>query len=133
MIKYKTVIEWSEEDGCYVVSIPALKGCIAHGESYEEAAHEVSLVTEMWIKTAKAMKMEFPPHEAEVGIVTVSRIVTLLKMLKLSSIATDASINKQTLATKVRRRSELNIKESKALTRTLRKTKRLISHALREF
>jgi predicted RNase H-like HicB family nuclease len=37
MHKYELIAFWSEEDGRYVVEIPELPGCMADGETYEEA------------------------------------------------------------------------------------------------
>jgi antitoxin HicB len=36
--KYSMIIQWSDEDGCYVVTLPEWGGCHAHGQTYEEAA-----------------------------------------------------------------------------------------------
>lgn len=37
MFKYETIIYWSEDDQAYLVEVPELPGCLAHGDSYEEA------------------------------------------------------------------------------------------------
>jgi len=41
MQKYSIVIHYSEDDKCYVASVPELLGCMAHGESYAEALDEI--------------------------------------------------------------------------------------------
>lgn len=38
--RYSMVIEWSEEDKAYIVSVPELPGCRTHGLTYEEAARQ---------------------------------------------------------------------------------------------
>lgn len=40
MFPYRIVIEWSESEGLYVATVPALAGCSAHGASAEAATHE---------------------------------------------------------------------------------------------
>ena len=37
MHKYEIILYRSEEDGVLVVDIPELPGCLAHGDSHEEA------------------------------------------------------------------------------------------------
>lgn len=48
---YTVVIQWSDEDQCYVVSLPEWgKSCKTHGETYEEAATNAREVLEMLIE-----------------------------------------------------------------------------------
>ena len=37
---YSMVIQWSDEDQAYIVSIPEFPGNLAHGDTYEEAAKQ---------------------------------------------------------------------------------------------
>ncbi|MCC6922158.1 MAG: type II toxin-antitoxin system HicB family antitoxin [Nitrosomonas sp.] len=59
-IKYELVIYWSEEDHSFVVEVPELPGCMADGESYEQAVANVQKVIEEWIETAKALNRSVP-------------------------------------------------------------------------
>ena len=34
---YSMIIQWSDEDNAYIVTVPELPGCQTHGETYEEA------------------------------------------------------------------------------------------------
>ncbi len=52
MYRYEVIIFWSEEDGVFVADIPELPGCMAHGDSPEEALSNVSEAIELWIETA---------------------------------------------------------------------------------
>jgi predicted RNase H-like HicB family nuclease len=36
-IKYELIIYWSEVDQSYIVEVPELSGCVADGETYQEA------------------------------------------------------------------------------------------------
>lgn len=36
--RYEMIIYWSREDGRYIVEVPELPGCMADGESYQDAA-----------------------------------------------------------------------------------------------
>ncbi len=41
------------EEGGFVVEVPALRGCLAQGETIEESLHELVIVRDLWIETAE--------------------------------------------------------------------------------
>jgi antitoxin HicB len=49
-----------QEGGGFLVEAPDLPGCIADGQTVEEAIHEAESVIESWIKTAKEFNDEIP-------------------------------------------------------------------------
>jgi len=51
---YSMVIEWSDEDQVYVVTVPELPGCRTHGRTYEEAVRQGRDAIESWIDAARA-------------------------------------------------------------------------------
>lgn len=59
-IKYEMVVFWSDEDGTYVVEVPELPGCMADGNTYEEAIDNTLLVIREWMETAKEIGREIP-------------------------------------------------------------------------
>ncbi len=61
-IKYELVIYWSEEDQSFVVEVPELPGCMADGETYEEAVVNVRQVIEEWIQTARELGRPVPDY-----------------------------------------------------------------------
>jgi predicted RNase H-like HicB family nuclease len=60
MHKYELIIFWSEEDGRYVVEVPEPPGCMADGQTYEEAIKNVEAVISEWIETARNLGREIP-------------------------------------------------------------------------
>lgn len=60
MIKYELIIYWSEEDRAFIVEVPELPGCMADGESYEQAVVNVQMVIEQWIETARELGRPIP-------------------------------------------------------------------------
>ena len=60
MNKYEIIIYWNETDKIFIAEIPELKGCIAHGQSQDEALKEVSIVAEEWMGIAKEKGWEIP-------------------------------------------------------------------------
>ena len=59
-IKYEIIIYWSEPDKAFIVEAPELAGCMADGETYEEAIANIKLVIQDWIETAKNLGREIP-------------------------------------------------------------------------
>ena len=39
-LRYSMVIQWSDEDQTYIVSIPEFPGNLTHGDTYEEAVKQ---------------------------------------------------------------------------------------------
>lgn len=60
MNKYEIIIYWSNADNVFIAEIPELKGCVAHGETQDEALKEVSLVVNEWIEIAKENCWDIP-------------------------------------------------------------------------
>jgi predicted RNase H-like HicB family nuclease len=59
-IKYELIIYWSDEDGAFVVEVPELPGCMADGETYEQAVTNARQVIEEWIETAQELGRAIP-------------------------------------------------------------------------
>ena len=59
-IKYGLIIYWSEEDRAFVVEVPELPGCMADGDTYEQAVTNAQRVIEEWIETARELGRPIP-------------------------------------------------------------------------
>ena len=53
MNRYEIIIYWSNEDNAFIAEVPELPGCMAHGNSYEEALANAKEAIHLWIDTAK--------------------------------------------------------------------------------
>jgi antitoxin HicB len=51
---YQVVLEWSEEDGCHIATIPAWNNVRTHGKNAVEALRSAQEVLEMLIESAEA-------------------------------------------------------------------------------
>jgi antitoxin HicB len=58
-LKYPIVIYPAEEGG-YVAEVPALKGCLAQGDSLLECLEELKEVQTLWLESAKRHKEKVP-------------------------------------------------------------------------
>ena len=59
-IKYELIIYWSEDDQSFVVEVPELPGCMADGETYEEAVANARQVIDEWLDTARELGRPIP-------------------------------------------------------------------------
>lgn len=53
MLKYEIILFWSEEDRAFIVEVPELSGCVAHGKTQEEALKSANEAISLWVDTAK--------------------------------------------------------------------------------
>lgn len=58
---YEMIVWWSAEDDAYVVDVPELPGCMAHGATRQNAIKNAEDAIKFWIKTAKEDGVEIPP------------------------------------------------------------------------
>jgi antitoxin HicB len=58
-MQYPIVIYPCEEGG-YVAEVPALKGCLAQGETLDEVLNELKIVTDLWMETAEKYGQKLP-------------------------------------------------------------------------
>ena len=59
-LNYEMIIWWSVEDEAYVVDVPELSGCMAHGATRQAAIKNAEDAIKFWIKTAKDDGLEIP-------------------------------------------------------------------------
>ncbi len=52
-LSYEVIIYWSEEDSAFIAEVPELAGCVAHGETQEQALSNVQDAMTLWLETAK--------------------------------------------------------------------------------
>jgi predicted RNase H-like HicB family nuclease len=58
---YEMIIWWSDEDNAYVVDVPELPGCMAHGATRQKAIRNAEDAIRLWLKTAREDRLEIPP------------------------------------------------------------------------
>ncbi len=58
--KYEIIIYWSAEDDSYIAEVPELSGCMADGQTYQEALSNAEKIIDEWIETAKELGRPIP-------------------------------------------------------------------------
>lgn len=58
--KYQMQIAWSQDDQAFIVTVPELPGCMADGETYEQAVSNAQASIARWIETARELNRPVP-------------------------------------------------------------------------
>ena len=58
--RYELIIFWDESDQIFVVDVPELPGCMAHGDTKSEAITQAEAAIDLWIDTAKEDGIAIP-------------------------------------------------------------------------
>ena len=58
--KYEIIVYWSDNDEAYIAEAPELAGCMADGNTYQEAITNIEKVIEEWLETAHSLCREIP-------------------------------------------------------------------------
>ncbi len=58
--KYEIIIFWSAEDNAFIAEVPELPGCMADGNSYQEALANTEQIIQEWIDTANELGKSIP-------------------------------------------------------------------------
>ncbi len=59
--RYIKIVEWSEEDQCFVGQCPGIIGPCCHGDNEAEVYNELCRIVEEWLEMAKKENKELPP------------------------------------------------------------------------
>lgn len=107
---YLIKIYWSDEDDAFVAEVPALPGCLSHGDTYAEAAQNIQESMDAWIESAQRHGDPVPePDSLE------AEVRKLAPILNLSEVARRSKINRNTLSTKIGRGTRFTGDESRRL------------------
>lgn len=53
MDRYEIIMYWSNEDDAFIAEVPELPGCMAHGDTHEEALANIKEAMRLWVDTAR--------------------------------------------------------------------------------
>ncbi len=62
--RYSMVIQWSDPDNAYIVTVPELPGCKTHSDTYEEAVRQGRDAIESWIEANRYWGLPIPEPRA---------------------------------------------------------------------
>ena len=53
MDRYEIIMYWSNEDAAFIAEVPELPGCMAHGDTQEDALASIKEAMRLWVDTAR--------------------------------------------------------------------------------
>lgn len=59
--RYLKIVEWSEEDRCFIGQCPSIVGPCCHGDDEAQVYGELCQIVEEWIEILKAEGKALPP------------------------------------------------------------------------
>ena len=65
--KYEIILYWSKEDKAFIAEVPELAGCMADGETYQEALQNVQVIMEEWLETARSLGRSIPEPKGKLA------------------------------------------------------------------
>lgn len=71
ILKYTVIFEPAEEGG-YVVSVPALPGCLTEGDTFEEAVDMIKDAMKGYLAVLKKEGLEIPQETEDIVVTKVS-------------------------------------------------------------
>lgn len=60
MYRYEIILYWSKEDVAFVAEVPELPGCMAHGDTQNQALHNIQEAMTGWIEVAQELGRPIP-------------------------------------------------------------------------
>jgi predicted RNase H-like HicB family nuclease len=58
--RYEMIVWWSNEDNVFVIDVPELPGCMAHGNTRAEAIANAEEAVTFWLQTAEEDGITIP-------------------------------------------------------------------------
>ena len=111
---YPIYVAWSAEDDAFVARVPALRHCIGHGDTHEEAVKCVKKMAKLMLASMAARGAPVPTPA-----VTTDRLQQLAAVLSMSSVARQANVPQTTLASKLKRATALTVDEGERIASVL--------------
>ena len=65
MHKYEIILYWSDKDQAFLVEVPELPRCMAHGDDHESALRNINDAMQFWIQRARELGRPVPQPKGE--------------------------------------------------------------------
>jgi predicted RNase H-like HicB family nuclease len=59
--RYSMIIQWSDEDEAFIVTLPEFGGCQTHGATYDDAVRNAEEVLELLVESYNKQGEQLPP------------------------------------------------------------------------
>jgi|TARA_B100000029_G_C17243224_1_gene839864 predicted HicB family RNase H-like nuclease len=94
--KYLKIVEWSEEDQCYVGSVPGWLGPCCHGDDEGKVYKELCQIVDEWIEIygKDGQQLPYPTQKEYSGKFVLRTGKELHKALAVRAVSEGDSLNK---------------------------------------
>jgi predicted RNase H-like HicB family nuclease len=58
--KYEILLYWNQADQIFIAEVPELAGCMADGQTYQEALRHAEIIIQEWLETAQELGRPIP-------------------------------------------------------------------------
>ena len=58
--KYEILMYWSNDDQAFIAEVPELPGCMAHGDTQENALKNIQEAIDLWVDSAHETGHDVP-------------------------------------------------------------------------
>jgi predicted RNase H-like HicB family nuclease len=65
--RYEIIIYWSKEDSAFIAEVPELAGCMADGNTYQEALKNAEVIIQEWLETAQELNRPIPEPKGKLS------------------------------------------------------------------
>ncbi|OGT02275.1 MAG: hypothetical protein A2143_00935 [Gallionellales bacterium RBG_16_57_15] len=60
MDRYEIILYWSAEDAAFIAEVPELPGCMAHGDTQDDALRHAQEAMAAWVEVAQELGRTIP-------------------------------------------------------------------------
>jgi antitoxin HicB len=111
-MRYRVYLHWSDEDKAWLAEVPDLPGCMADGETPEQAVNAAHQAANLWLEVAKEEGRPIPqPTEAASGKFVVRIPKSLHRRLQLLAERENVSLNQLVTSLLAEREAEKRSRE----------------------
>ena len=94
--KYLKIVEWSDEDNCYIGSIPGFLGPCCHGDNEQEVYKQLCKILNEWIEIHESDQFPLPEETSNKNfsgkfVLRVNK--ELHKLLYIKALQSNLSLN----------------------------------------
>jgi predicted RNase H-like HicB family nuclease len=58
--QYEILLYWNQADQIFIAEVPELAGCMADGQTYQEALRHAEIIIQEWLETAQELGRPIP-------------------------------------------------------------------------